>query len=84
MKTRLAFIVLGALVLTAVGATAQAKPHSAVQLRDLSRQAVANAQIRVPSLPTAGNAYESYSLGRQSYPNPDRGPYPTPCGTACF
>jgi hypothetical protein len=84
MKTKLAFIILGALALTAFGATAQAKPHSAVQLRDLSRQAAANAQIRVPSLPTAGNVYEPYSLGRQFYPNPDRGPYPAPCGTACF
>jgi hypothetical protein len=84
MKTKLAFIILGALALTAFGATVQAKPHGAVQLRDLSRQAAANAQIRVPSLPTAGNVYESYSLGRQSYPNPDRGPYPAPCGTACF
>jgi|HubBroStandDraft_4_1064222.scaffolds.fasta_scaffold1112350_2 hypothetical protein len=51
MKTKLAFIILGALALTAFGATAQAKPHSAVQLRDLSRQAAANAQIRVPSTP---------------------------------
>jgi hypothetical protein len=84
MKMKTAFILLSALALTAFGATAQAKPHNAAQLRDLSRQAAANAQVRVPSLPTAGNTYESYSLGRQSYPNPDRGPYPTPCGTACF
>ena len=83
MKTKTACI-LAALALTAIGTTAQAKPHSAAQLRDLSRQAAANAQVRVPSLPTVGNVYESYSLGRQSYPNPDRGPYPAPCGTACF
>jgi hypothetical protein len=83
MKTKTAFILV-ALALTAFGATAQAKPHSAAQLRDLSRQAATGAQIRAPSLATAGNAYESYSLGRQSYPNPDRGPYPAPCGTACF
>jgi hypothetical protein len=25
--------------------------------------------------------YESESLGYQSYPNPDRGPYPVPCGS---
>jgi hypothetical protein len=24
------------------------------------------------------NIYQSDSLGHQSYPNPDRGPYPTP------
>jgi hypothetical protein len=24
------------------------------------------------------NLYQSDSLGHQSYPNPDRGPYPTP------
>jgi hypothetical protein len=84
MKTKLAFIVFGALGLTAFGATAQAKPHTAVQLRDLSRQGAATAQVRVPSLPPTGKVYESYSLGRQAYPNPDRGPYPTPCGTACF
>jgi hypothetical protein len=84
MKTKMALIILGTLALNALGATAHAKPHSAVQIRDLSRPAAANAQIRVPSLPTAASVYESYSLGRQSYPNPDRGPYPAPCGTACF
>jgi hypothetical protein len=26
----------------------------------------------------ATDIYQSYSLGHQSYPNPDRGPYPTP------
>jgi hypothetical protein len=83
MKTKSAFVVLGAVALAASGTTAQAKPHNATQLRDLSRQA-ANAQIRVPSLPTARNVNESYSLGLQFYPNPDRGPYPAPCGTACF
>ena len=62
MKTKTAFI-LAVLTLTAFGATAQAKPHSAAQLRDLSRQAAANAQICVPSLPTAGNAYESVFVG---------------------
>jgi hypothetical protein len=28
--------------------------------------------------------YASHSLGRQSYPNPDRGPYPTPRSSAYF
>jgi hypothetical protein len=87
MKTKLAFIILSALALNAFGTMATAKPHSAAQLRDLPRtigQAGTNAQVRVPAAPTAGAVYESYSLGRQSYPNPDRGPYPAPCGTACF
>ena len=26
----------------------------------------------------SSNIYQSDSLGHQSYPNPDRGPYPTP------
>jgi len=30
------------------------------------------------------NIYQSDSLGHQSYPNPDRGPYAAPCnGGAC-
>ena len=28
--------------------------------------------------PVSTGIYQSYSLGQQSYPNPDRGPYPTP------
>jgi hypothetical protein len=28
--------------------------------------------------PGSTDVYQSYSLGHQSYPNPDRGPYPTP------
>jgi hypothetical protein len=84
MKTKLALIILSAVALNAFGTMAQAKPHNAVQLRDLARQAATNAQIGTPPTPRVGSAYESYSLGRQSYPNPDRGPYPAPCGTACF
>ena len=81
MKTNIAVIILSALALNAFGAPAQAKPHNATQLRDLSRT---NVQVRVPPVPTVGGTYESYSLVRQSFPNPDRGPYPAPCGTACF
>jgi hypothetical protein len=28
-----------------------------------------------------GHIYQSESLGHQSYPNPDRGPYEVPCGS---
>jgi hypothetical protein len=87
MKTRIAVITLSALALGVFGATAQAKPHGDTQLRQLPRtfgQAGARVQVDVPRLPTSAGIYESYSLGRQSYPNPDRGPYPAPCGTGCF
>jgi hypothetical protein len=86
MKTRFAAIILGALALN-VGATAQAKPHGDAQLRQLSRtfgQSGPRVRVDVPRVPAPGGTYESYSLGRQSYPNPDRGPYPAPCGTGCF
>ena len=86
--TKTAAIVLGALALNAFGVAAQAKPHSDAQLRQLSRtfgHAGAKVTVDAPArMPTSVGAYESLSLGRQSYPNPDRGPYPAPCGTACF
>ena len=84
--TKIATIVLGALALNAFGVAAQAKPHSDAQLRQLSRTyAGARVTVDAPArMPTSVGAYESLSLGRQSYPNPDRGPYPAPCGTACF
>jgi hypothetical protein len=87
MKTNVAAMILAALALNALGATAQAKPHSEAQLRQLSRtfgQPGARVTVDVPRVPMSGGTYESYSLGRQSYPNPDRGPYPAPCGTGCF
>jgi hypothetical protein len=87
MKTVTAVIILNALALGVFGATAQAKPHGDAQLRQLPRtfgQAGARVQVDVPRVPTSASTYESYSLGRQLYPNPDRGPYPAPCGTACF
>jgi ABC-type glycerol-3-phosphate transport system substrate-binding protein len=88
MKTKTAAaIILGALALSAFGATAQAKPHSDAQLRQLSRtfgQLGPRVTVDVSRVPATGGTYESYSLGRQSYPNPDRGPYPAPCGTGCF
>jgi hypothetical protein len=87
MNTKVAVMIL-ALALNAFGAAAQAKPHGDVQLRHLSRTfGRPGARITVdvpPRLATPVGTYESFSLGRQSYPNPDRGPYPAPCGTGCF
>ena len=33
---------------------------------------------------TPTDIYQSFSLGHQSYPNPDRGPYPSPRGPAYY
>ncbi len=68
MKAKLAVIALGALVLMANGANAQHRGQTHV--RHLSRifgQAYGYAPREAPRY--------------QSYPNPDRGPYPTPCGS---
>jgi hypothetical protein len=87
MKTKIAAIILSALALNAFATAAQSKPHSEAQLRQLSRtfgQGGARVTVDVPAALRSAGTYESYSLGRQSYPNPDRGPYPAPCGTGCF
>jgi hypothetical protein len=73
MKAKLAVIALGALVLMANGANAQHRTNSQTHVRHLSRT-FGQAYGYVP-------LYESSSQGIQSYPNPDRGPYPTPCGS---
>jgi hypothetical protein len=63
MKAKLAIIGFGALVLMANGANAQHGTGSQTHLRYLSRT-FGQAASGIP--------YESYSQGRQSYPNPDR------------
>ena len=40
--------------------------------------AVAKSRAQPHTAPSSADIYQSYSLGHQSYPNPDRGPYPTP------
>jgi hypothetical protein len=40
--------------------------------------AAAKARTQHHSAPASTGIYQSYSQGYQSYPNPDRGPYPTP------
>jgi hypothetical protein len=84
MKAKLAVIALGALVLMANGANAQHRTSGQTHVRHLSPtfgQAYGYAPREAPQLQSSGGLYESYSQGSQSYPNPDRGPYPTPCGS---
>jgi hypothetical protein len=40
--------------------------------------AVAKVRTQQHTAPVSTDIYQSYSQGHQSYPNPDRGPYPTP------
>jgi hypothetical protein len=84
MKAKLAVIALGALVLMADGANAQHRTSGQAHVRHLSPafgQAYGYAPREAPQAQLSAGAYESYSQGSQSYPNPDRGPYPTPCGS---
>jgi hypothetical protein len=87
MKAKLAVFALGALVLMANGANAQHRTSGQTHVRHLSRmfgQAYGYAPSEAPRFRSSGGAYESYSQGSQSYPNPDRGPYPTPRGAAYY
>ena len=87
MKTKLVFIVLGALALVASGADAQPQTSSQTHVRHLSRmfgQAYGYSPQEVRRYRSSVGVYVSYSQGRQSYPNPDRGPYPAPVGAAYF
>ena len=74
MKAQLAVIVIAALVLIVNHAHAQrwttAHPISGQANRHVSGQA--------RQFPSSKDIYQSYSQGHQSYPNPDRGPCPTP------
>jgi hypothetical protein len=40
--------------------------------------AAAKVRTQQHTAPASTDIYQSYSQGHQSYPNPDRGPYPTP------
>jgi hypothetical protein len=46
--------------------------------------AVAKSRSQQHTPPASADIYQSDSLGSQSYPNPDRGPYPTPRGPAYY
>jgi hypothetical protein len=77
MKAKLVVIALGALALMANAANAQHRTSGQTHVRHLSRT-FGQAYGYVPS---EAPQYQSNSQGLQSYPNPDRGPYPTPCGS---
>jgi hypothetical protein len=81
MRAKLAVIALGALVLMANGANAQHRTSGQPHVRHLSRifrQAYGYASREMPQYQSSGDVYAPYSQGSRSYPNPDRGPYPTP------
>jgi hypothetical protein len=87
MKTKLVVLAFGALVLITNEASAQ--HHTRHRMNGWhSLRAFAQSYGYVPQV-RAGHrwppgVYESDSLERQSYPNPDRGPYPTPRSSAYF
>jgi hypothetical protein len=85
MKKKLAVIAFGALVLITNEANAQhrtkSQTHGWRPLRMFEQSYGYVPQVRAGHHSPLG-VYESYSLGKQSYPNPDRGPYPTPVGAA--
>jgi hypothetical protein len=85
MKGKLAVIAFGALVLMVNGANAQHRTRSQTNVWHVSRifgQAYGYAPREVSRYRSSAGVYESYSQGRQSYPNPDRGPYPQRGGAA--
>jgi hypothetical protein len=82
MNAKLAVFALGALVLMANGANAQHRTSGQTHVRHLSR-IFAQAYGYAPrEMPQYQSSRDVYSQGNQSYPNPDRGPYPTPRGAA--
>jgi hypothetical protein len=81
MKTKLAVIALGALVLITNEASAQ---HHTRRHMSGWYSLPASAQGYGYGYHWPPGVYASHSLGRQSYPNPDRGPYPTPRSSAYF
>jgi hypothetical protein len=87
MKTKLAVIALGALVLITNEASAQ--HHTRRHMNGwyslpASAQGYGYGLQSRTSYHWPPGVYASHSLGRQSYPNPDRGPYPTPRSSAYF
>jgi hypothetical protein len=87
MKAKLAVIAFSALVLITNEANAQHRTKGQTRgwrpLPMFEQSYGYVPQLRAGHHSPPG-VYESYSLGGQSYPNPDRGPYPTPVGAAYF
>jgi hypothetical protein len=84
MTAKLVIIAFGALALMVNGANAQHRTNGHSQVRHVSRtfgQAYGYVPGAASVYQSPGGIYESNSQGSQSYPNPDRGPYPTPCGS---
>jgi hypothetical protein len=87
MNAKLSIIAIGALVLMANGANAQQLANSRANIRHVSRMFVQPYEYvsqKVPRYQSSVGVYGSYSQGRQSYPNPDRGPYPAYVGAAYY
>jgi hypothetical protein len=87
MKTTLTVIIFGGSLLMTNEASAQ--HHTRRQMNGwYPLHAFGQSYGYVPQFRTGHHwppgVYKSYSLGRQSYPNPDRGPYPTPRSSAYF
>jgi hypothetical protein len=74
MKMKLAVIALGALALMANGANAQHRTSNAHVrlLPHIFAKTYAYAPRQEWRRQSLNNVYESFSQGRQSYPNPDR------------
>jgi hypothetical protein len=82
MSAKLVIIAFGALALMVNGANAQHRANGHSQVRHGTfGQAYGYVPGAASPYQSPGGIYESYSQGSQSYPNPDRGPYPTPCGS---
>jgi hypothetical protein len=81
MKTKLAVIAIGALALMTSEASARHQTSAQTLARHPARtlgQANGHVSQQMPRFPSSKDIHQSYSQGYQLYPNPDRGPYPTP------
>jgi hypothetical protein len=65
-------------VLSAVALAAFVADPAVAKSRTQHHIALAPVYSNNTVVPASTGIYQSYSLGNQSYPNPDRGPYPTP------
>jgi hypothetical protein len=84
MKAKVAIIAFGALVLITNEANAQHRTKSGWRPLRMVEQSYGYVPQSRAGHRWPPGVYESYSLGRQSYPNPDRGPYPALPGAAYF
>jgi hypothetical protein len=79
MRTKLAAMVCGALVLAATAANAQPPINGHARVQSLSAFGRASGPARAQ-----GTVFHSLAQGTQWFPNPDRGPFAPPCsGASC-